>query len=147
MFVESVAWGLLLFAVHYVINGFSANILAAVADQSQTADELARLVAFCGAGLYEEFLFRLIMLSAAMAVIRLAGGSPRATAIVAVVVTSLVFSAAHYKPFMSFGEPLLLYSFVFRTLAGVFFAVLYLRRGFGIAAGTHAFYDVITQIF
>jgi membrane protease YdiL (CAAX protease family) len=147
MFVESVAWGLLLFIVHCVMNGFAANILAAVADQSQTADKLARLVAFCGAGLYEEFLFRLILLSATMAVIRLAGGSPRATAIVAVVATSFVFSAAHYKPFMPFGEPFLLYSFVFRTLAGGFFAVLYLRRGFGIAAGTHAFYDVITQIF
>lgn len=147
MFVESVAWALLLFIVHCVMNGLSANILAAVSDQSQTADKLARLVAFCGAGLYEEFLFRLILLSATMAVIRLAGGSPRATAIVAVVVTSLVFSAAHYKPFMPFGEPFDMYSFVFRTLAGVFFAVLYLRRGFGVAAGTHAFYDVITQIF
>jgi membrane protease YdiL (CAAX protease family) len=147
MFVESVAWASVLFVVHFVMNGFAANIRAAVTDQSQTADKLATLVAFCGAGLYEELLFRLILLSATMAVIRMAGGSPRATAVVAVVVTSLIFSAAHYKPFLSFGEPFALYTFVFRTLAGGFFAVLYLRRGFGIAAGTHAFYDVITQLF
>jgi len=147
MFAESIAWGLLLFAVHCVMSAFSEDIFAAVAAQSQTADKLAKLVAFCGAGLYEEFLFRLVLLSAAMGLIHLAGGTPRATAIVAVVVTSVIFSAAHYKPFMPYGEPLLLYSFVFRFLAGVFFAVLYLRRGFGIAAGTHAFYDVITQLF
>jgi membrane protease YdiL (CAAX protease family) len=147
MFVESVVWGLLLFAVHCVMNAFSKDIFAAVAAPSQTAEKLANLVAFCGAGLYEEFLFRLILLSAAMGLIRLAGGTPRATAIVAVAVTSLVFSAAHYEPFMRNGEPFLLYTFVFRALAGIFFAVLYLRRGFGIAAGTHAFYDVITQLF
>jgi len=147
MFAESVAWALLLFAVHCVMTGIAANIAAAVPGQGQNGDKLATLVAFCGAGLYEELLFRLILLSATMGVIRVAGGSPRATAIVAVVVTSLVFSAAHYKPFMSFGEPFEWYSFVFRTLAGGFFAVLYLRRGFGIAAGAHAFYDVITQIF
>jgi membrane protease YdiL (CAAX protease family) len=147
MFAEAVAWALLLFGIHCVTGGLADSIPAAVPSPGPGAEKLATLVAFCGAGLYEEFLFRLILLSATMAVIRAAGGSPRPTAIVAVVVTSLVFSAAHYKPFMPFGEPFEWYSFVFRTLAGGFFAVLYLRRGFGIAAGTHAFYDVITQIF
>ena len=33
-------------------------------------------------------------------------------------------------------------SFVFRTLAGLAFSGLYLTRGFGITAWTHALYDV-----
>ena len=33
-------------------------------------------------------------------------------------------------------------SFVFRTLAGLAFSALYLTRGFGITAWTHALYDV-----
>jgi hypothetical protein len=31
---------------------------------------------------------------------------------------------------------------VFRTIAGLFFSALYLTRGFGITAWTHALYDV-----
>jgi hypothetical protein len=33
--------------------------------------------------------------------------------------------------------------FVFRTIAGVYFAGLFAVRGFGITAGTHAFYDIL----
>src|SRR5438477_294116 len=40
------------------------------------------------------------------------------------------------------GDPLDVYSFVFRTIAGLFFSGLYLLRGFGITAWTHALYDV-----
>jgi hypothetical protein len=36
--------------------------------------------------------------------------------------------------------------FGFRAVAGVYFAVLFAIRGFGITAGTHAFYDIIATI-
>jgi hypothetical protein len=36
--------------------------------------------------------------------------------------------------------------FVFRTIAGVYFAILFAIRGFAITAGTHAFYDIIATI-
>jgi hypothetical protein len=32
-------------------------------------------------------------------------------------------------------------------VAGVFFALLFLYRGFGITAGTHALYDILVGIF
>ena len=35
------------------------------------------------------------------------------------------------------------FSASFRCLAGIFFATLFVYRGFGIAAGTHALYDVL----
>jgi len=31
-------------------------------------------------------------------------------------------------------------------LAGVYFAVIFAVRGFGIVAGTHAFYDILAAI-
>jgi hypothetical protein len=31
-------------------------------------------------------------------------------------------------------------------LAGIYFAVLFAVRGFGIAAGTHAFYNIIAAV-
>jgi len=36
--------------------------------------------------------------------------------------------------------------FGFRTIAGIYFAVLFAIRGFGVTAGTHAFYDIIATI-
>ena len=41
-----------------------------------------------------------------------------------------------------YGDHWALYSFVYRLLAGVFFSALYLTRGFGVTAWTHALYDV-----
>jgi hypothetical protein len=43
------------------------------------------------------------------------------------------------------GDVLEFYSFVFRFVAGGFFAVLFVYRGFGIAAGTHALYDILVS--
>ncbi|MBC8113461.1 MAG: CPBP family intramembrane metalloprotease, partial [Candidatus Saccharimonas sp.] len=40
----------------------------------------------------------------------------------------------------------LCFSFIFRTLAGMFFAALFFLRGFGITVGTHAVYDVFVGI-
>ena len=60
------------------------------------------------------------------------------------VVSSLLFAAAHYVG--PLGDTFAVYSFTFRFLAGVFFAVLLLIRGFGIAAGTHAAYDLLVGV-
>ena len=38
------------------------------------------------------------------------------------------------------------YVFLFRMMAGVFFALLFQLRGFGVAAGTHACYDVLVGL-
>jgi hypothetical protein len=106
---------------------------------------LARFVGYCGAGLYEEVLFRLLMLPGAVWVGRRLGAAPTAAGAWAVLVTSVVFSAAHYIG--PLGDTFDLHSFAFRTLAGIFFATLFLTRGFGIAAGTHAAYDMIVGLF
>jgi hypothetical protein len=105
----------------------------------------ARFVGYCGAGLYEEVLFRLLMLPAVAWVCARFGATPGAAAAWAVFITSIVFSAAHYVG--PLGDTFDLHSFAFRALAGIFFATLFLVRGFGIAAGTHAVYDMIVGLF
>lgn len=104
-----------------------------------------RLVGFFGAGIYEEVLFRLLMLPAAAAAIKMLGGSPRMCVVGAIAATSLLFSAAHYIGPQ--GEALQWFSFAFRLLAGGFFAMLFVYRGFGIAAGTHALYDIFAGLW
>jgi hypothetical protein len=105
---------------------------------------LARFIGYCGAGLYEEVLFRLILLPLAIWLLRRIGFGTLAAAAWAVLVSSLLFSAAHYVG--PLGDTFSLYSFTFRTLAGVFFATLLVTRGFGIAAGTHAAYDMLVGL-
>jgi hypothetical protein len=62
----------------------------------------------------------------------------------AVVSAALIFAAFHYIG--PYGEPLALGSFTYRTVGGVLFSGLYLLRGFGITAWTHALYDVFLAI-
>ena len=105
---------------------------------------LARVIGFCGAGLYEEVLFRLLLLPMAVFGLERLGASTAAATVWGILATSCLFSFAHYVG--PLGDSFDLYGFVFRMLAGVFFALLFLARGFGIAAGSHAAYDLLVGL-
>ena len=93
-----------------------------------------------GAGVYEELLFRLYICGLLLLICRhLFRANAVTSSVVAVLVSAILFSLYHYLGPERFG----LFSFVFRTLAGIYFAGLFTARGFGITAGAHAFYDVI----
>ena len=99
-----------------------------------------RLMLSLGAGLYEELFFRVLLVTALAAGARIVLGlGPRGAGIIAAVVGAFIFSAFHYIG--PYGDPLKLQSFVFRMLSGLAFSALYLTRGFGITAWTHALYD------
>jgi hypothetical protein len=99
-----------------------------------------RLMLSLGAGLYEELFFRVLLVTALAAGARIVLGlGRRGAGIVAALVGAFVFSAFHYIG--PYGDTLQLSSFVFRFLSGLAFSVLYLLRGFGITAWTHALYD------
>jgi hypothetical protein len=105
---------------------------------------VARIIAYCGAGLYEEVLFRLLLLPAIAWLCRQFGASNAAATLQAIVLSSLLFSGAHYVG--PLGDTFNPYSFTFRFLAGLFFAALFSLRGFGIAAGSHAAYDMLVGL-
>jgi len=99
-----------------------------------------RLMLSLGAGLYEELLFRVLLVSGLAAGARIAfGWGVKGSGVFATVVGALVFSAFHYIG--PYGDPFRLTSFTFRAISGVAFSALYLTRGFGITAWTHALYD------
>jgi len=99
-----------------------------------------RLMLSLGAGLYEELLFRVLLVSALAAGARtIFGWSVKAAGVFATLVGALIFSAFHYIG--PFGDPFRLTSFTFRAISGVAFSALYLLRGFGITAWTHSLYD------
>ncbi len=109
------------------------------------------MVGFLGAGVYEELLFRLTLLPSVGWIIHRLGVRRGTSTVAAVCLTSVLFAGAHYLG--QHGEAVSLagfsfwFGFVFRFFAGVFFGVLFVRRGFGIAAGTHAGYDILVGLF
>lgn len=99
-----------------------------------------RLMLSLGAGLYEELVFRVLLVGTLAWVGRRGlGWRPLVAGITAAGLGAVIFSLFHYVG--PYGDPFRLYSFVFRTVAGLAFSALFLLRGFGITAWTHALYD------
>jgi membrane protease YdiL (CAAX protease family) len=106
--------------------------------------QVGNVIGYLGAGIYEELLFRMMLLSGMIWLLGWMRVEPGPRRFSAVVASSLLFAAAHYVG--PYGYTLAWFSFLFRFVAGVFFAVLFLYRGFGIAAGAHAGYDILVGL-
>lgn len=104
-----------------------------------------QLMVSLGAGIYEELLFRVILVSALAKLATTGfGWRPLPSGIFATILGAIIFSAFHYIG--PLGDTLTLGSFMFRMVAGLLLSGLFLLRGFGIAAWTHALYDVILTV-
>lgn len=138
-----VASGIICFAYlqDYLFRAFELAIPLRAACSIGTS-RAAHLVGYCGAGFYEEVVFRLMLIPILAGVLRGLGETPKGGLWGAAVGASLLFSAAHYQLFSQVGDTFGWGSFVFRFLAGLIFSIVFLKRGFGIAAGSHTLYDV-----
>ena len=104
-----------------------------------------QLMVSLGAGVYEELLFRVILVGGlSLLAKRVFGWGERSAAVFAVLLSALLFSSFHYIG--AYGDTMHVSSFVFRFLAGLVFSTLYVLRGFGVTAWTHALYDIIVTI-
>lgn len=102
---------------------------------------LDRVAVGVGAGIYEELVFRLILISLVMIVAVDLLRLDRAMAtFAAFALSALAFAMHHHQPFGN--EPFDATFFVFRTVAGVYLAAIFWYRGYGSAAGCHAAYNV-----
>ncbi|MEZ6059954.1 MAG: CPBP family intramembrane glutamic endopeptidase [Planctomycetaceae bacterium] len=106
---------------------------------------LTRAVTFIGAGVYEEVMFRLLLVPLAFWAFRLFEFPPRWAAALAAVSTSFVFALAHHIG--PSADAFNLFTFSFRAAAGVFFATVFFVRGFGITVGCHSAYDLLVGVF
>jgi membrane protease YdiL (CAAX protease family) len=97
-----------------------------------------------GAGLFEEFLFRVLLLNALLALTRLMLAEWLGV-LVSILGASFLFALAHYIG--PLGDPLRVDSFLFRWIAGLLFTVLYYSRGFAVTAYAHALYDIRVLMF
>jgi len=157
MLVESVLLGFCLrLILQLEVIGWQmlARPPAAVGQQGgvlpEAANTWAGMIGFLGAGVYEELLFRLVLLSAAVWAVRRLGMPAGRAAVAAVVGTSFLFAVAHYVGPYGYAVEWTGYvfwcGFLFRFLAGMFFSILFLCRGFGIAAAAHAGFDILVKL-
>lgn len=107
---------------------------------------VGRLLFNLGAGIYEELVFRLIALALLhWLLVDVFKMEHLYGSIVAISVSALAFAAYH----LNLGQPEVIdwLTLGFRTVAGLYFAAIYLMRGFGVVVGTHATYDVLVELF
>jgi len=138
---------------HCSVAGDSLPLAAAATNNGSVGRKslLANIVTGIGAGIYEELIFRLILMCVLMMLFQdVARFSHRNSIILSVLISAALFSAHHHIDFLTgqFNpeDQFNVAKFGFRTIAGVYFAVLFAIRGFGITAGTHAFYDIIATV-
>ncbi len=93
-----------------------------------------------GAGIFEEFFFRFLLLGALMWGLAYFISSPVLKGFLAIIIASLLFSAVHYVGGLA--DNFTVYSFLFRFISGLLLTIIYYFRGFGVAVYTHAFYDI-----
>lgn len=143
MHVESVVYAVIMaLGVGFVIQGLF-GMLQANAEMASLSfiDQFALSL---GAGLYEELFFRVILVGILFFFLKALIAKEWLAAFVAAIIGAILFSAVHYIGNM--GDIFTWQSFAFRALAGLVLNALYVLRGFGIAATTHAWYDVIVLL-
>jgi hypothetical protein len=126
-------------------------VIALNSNSESQRSVVARIVTGIGAGIYEELVFRLILICLLMLLFQdLFGLSHTNSIILSVLITAALFSAHHHVIFIDgkigINSPFTWTEFGFRTIAGIYFALVFTVRGFGITAGSHAFYDIIATI-
>jgi len=144
--LEGLAYGACLGPLALAIQSRVAPMLqAASGPAAEPTSVWLRAALSVGAGVYEEIVFRLLLLSALFALlVRISAvmESSRVLALtVAILLSALAFSAFHHVGFA--GEPFAAGPFLFRTIAGVVLGVIFALRGLGVAVYTHAAYDLL----
>jgi len=107
-------------------------------------DLWTQLALSVGAGLYEELFFRVLLVGGLALLFRPVFENGAAGYLLAALLGAALFSLAHYVG--PLGDPFALPSFTFRFAFGLALNGLFLWRGFGVAAWTHALYDVMVVI-
>ncbi|HZW09755.1 MAG TPA: CPBP family intramembrane glutamic endopeptidase [Phycisphaerales bacterium] len=150
MAMEAFVWTIPLTILAMLLAGDQGGAPAAARVQTD-ADALlslpwqARLTISAGAGLYEELLFRMIVIAAAHAVLVDVVRLPEwLGGLLAVVISAGAFAIYHRVPLGGSAEAAGVFAFYFG--AGLYFGTLYLLRGFGIVVAVHMLYDILALV-
>ncbi|MED5554210.1 MAG: CPBP family glutamic-type intramembrane protease [Candidatus Neomarinimicrobiota bacterium] len=137
MIFESVCWALILY---FLLSKF---MLALMNPIGKTIAQQVTLAV--GAGIYEEFLFRVMLISGLTGIIGFVFlWSEKTRKAAALIIAAGIFSAFHFMG--DYGDYFSMELFILRFFAGIVLGILYISRGFGITAYAHSIYDLIVLI-
>jgi len=143
LILESTVYAIVVAMISQSLVSLVLNLAAS--DPINTLSMMQKLALSLGAGLYEELFFRVILVTAFILIFTKILGKKWAGVTAAVVLSALLFSAVHYIGDM--GDAFTMGSFLYRFLFGLILNGIYVWRGFGVAAWTHAIYDIMVITF
>lgn len=134
MLAEGAFWGFVL----YLFLKFGPSLLMFPSGR----DVSQQVILAIGAGLYEEFVFRVLAINSVALLLSVVFLWTKIwRVLVAVIISAGLFSAFHFVG--SFADSFALPLFLYRVFGGVLLGGLYVARGFGITAYAHMVYDLI----
>ena len=137
MIFESVCWALILY---FLLSKFMLVLMNPI---GKTITQQVTLAV--GAGIYEEFLFRVMLISGLTGIIGFVFlWSEKVRKAAALIIAAGIFSAFHFVG--DYGDFFSMELFLLRFFAGIVLGILYIARGFGITAYAHSIYDLIVLI-
>ena len=137
MVFESVCWALVLY---FLLSKFMLVLMNPI---GKTITQQVTLAV--GAGIYEEFLFRVMLISGLTGIIGFVFlWSEKVRKAAALIISAGIFSAFHFVG--DYGDFFSMELFLLRFFAGIVLGILYIARGFGITAYAHSIYDLIVLI-
>ncbi len=146
MWLESLLFTVPLLVFSQLIARLSAPEAALVQPVTTLADLslIQRLLISLGAGLYEELLFRMVLIGVVLVLLGdVLNLKSWLANLIAVLLAALLFTAYH-QPIVD-GE--MLWSAIVLYLgSGIYLGCLFLLRGFGIVVAVHALYDIMVLV-
>ncbi|MBT4537972.1 MAG: CPBP family intramembrane metalloprotease [Candidatus Marinimicrobia bacterium] len=134
MILEGMFWAFCLFLIFI----FASQLLSVPTSFSTFEQFYLSL----GAGIYEEIVFRFLLISILLFISHKLFGSGKVFSLMfSIVLSSIFFSIFHYIGV--YGDVFSWQSFLYRFSAGCFLAILYLTRGLGVAVYSHVYYDIL----
>ena len=134
MVIESLLWSYFLF-----IFMSNMHVLLMISSGTRIIQNVTLAI---GAGIYEEILFRVILIFLLKYILGFIFKWGNYLKIgISIIIAAVFFSLFHFIG--EFGDYFSFNIFMVRFLAGISLGILYYTRGFGITAWTHSLYDLI----
>ena len=132
MMIESMLWGAVLYISLFMFSEIPLQLIT-------LQDKLANMNLAIGAGIFEELVFRVVIITALVTIHhRGLGFSESSAGIFSIIIAAVIFAGFHL-----FMEPFTVSVFSQRIIGGVFLGTLYTFRGYGISVYSHIIYNFL----
>ena len=142
MFLEGFIYALILGPLIAATTGLYMSL--DIGGATVSAIEPRIIISAAGAGVYEELIFRGLLIGGMYhALTRLVKMQPVVAGVISILTSAVLFSALHFiAPNGDFNA----YAFVFRIFAAIALMAIFVFRGIGVTCYTHAIYNVLVYL-